>query len=543
MEFKFTGVVQGALRVWKLAEGASRVGRDAEAGISILDRSVSRNHAVVRRDGSVVMLDDTNSRNGTSVNGERLAGPHRLRNDDRVAFGNVVLRFSGRDPAAQPSFTHHGDVTSTLKLHWDQIRDSAPPEGRQPVSVLQALSEMGDFLARRQAEEELFDLSLEWVDRLVRFQRACLLLVSDSGQAELRASRVKTGKALDRLVLSQTIVQTVLRERTAILVKDAMSDERFIESKSVTTGQIRSALVAPLFDNANVIGVLYVDTSESGAYAEDDLRRLALLANILAVKISNARLVEAERETERMRQEMETAARIQRALLPRKLTPPDGYEMEARLVPSTEAGGDLYDVLPLSGGRTLIAVGDVAGHGVGAALVMANVMAAMRAMADTAADPADLVSRLHTQMWGTAGGVSYITLFVGILEDHRLRFCNAGHEFPALIQAGAATVRLVSTGPPVNLIPDPQFESKTVDLPEGALLGIWTDGISEAHAVTDSGTLPAFFGDAGSVEERLESAQHRPLAEIAQEIFSAIDRFLEGHTAPDDATLFLLRRL
>jgi sigma-B regulation protein RsbU (phosphoserine phosphatase) len=301
-------------------------------------------------------------------------------------------------------------------------------------------------------------------------------------------------------------------------------------------------MVAPLFDNANVIGALYVDTSKADAYTEDHLRRLALLANILAVKISNARLIDAERESERMRQEMETAARIQRALLPRRLRAPEGYAMEARLVPSTEAGGDLYEVLRLGGDRTLIAVGDVAGHGVGAALVMANAMAALRALAGLTADPSDLVSRLHAQMWAATEGVSYFTLFVGIVDrnSHRLTFVNAGHEYPALILPDAAPIRLDSTGPPVGLIPDVRFEQKTLDLPKGSLLAIWTDGITEAHSVENP---TAYFGESEPVDALLDRLRDLPLPEIAAGIFSALDRFLEGRTAPDDATLFLLRRL
>jgi sigma-B regulation protein RsbU (phosphoserine phosphatase) len=329
-------------------------------------------------------------------------------------------------------------------------------------------------------------------------------------------------------------------------VRDAQADQRFKGTDSVVLSKIRSALVAPMFDNANVIGVLYVDTSDIvGAYGRDQLRQLALLANILAVKITNARLIEAERAQERLRQEMETAARIQRALLPGALFCPRGYEMEARVVPSSEVAGDLYDGLSLPDERVLFVVGDVSGHGVGPALIMANAIAAIRALAGLANDPVDLVSRIHRQMCRSTELSSFVTMFVGILDTKagRLSYVNAGHEYPALISPGKPIERLASTSPPVGMFAEISFESAVVDFPPGALLGIWTDGISEAHVrKADTFDAPKLFADVEPIDALLARLYDLPLAGIANEVFSSLDRFLEGQRAPDDATLFLLRR-
>jgi serine phosphatase RsbU (regulator of sigma subunit) len=543
VDFTLTGTIDGALRVWKIVEGENRVGRDPNVAISISDQSVSRKHAIVRRVGDEVFVEDTASSNGTTINGAAVKEPRRLQADDNVAFGKVLLRFSAQ--STHPSLGDDSRLVPEISLEWADVRPASKPGAS--ATPLDDLSDIGDFLVRRQSQEEILDVCLTWVERLVPFHRACLLLLNAEGQPEVRAARTADKSAdAKSLALSHTMVNRVIHDRSALLVRDARSDERFSIMKSVMYSRIRSALVAPLFDNASVIGVLYVDYSEiAGVYDREHLRRFALLANMLAVKITNARLIEAEREQERLRQEMETAARIQRALLPRNPFCPAGYEMAARLVPSTEVAGDLYDTVRLPDGRALFVVGDVSGHGVGAALLMANAIAAVRALAGLTGDPVDLVHRIHEQMCAT-DTFSYVTMFAGILdpERHRLTYVNAGHEYPALILPGQPVERLASTSPPVGLLPDVTFESASVEFPPGALLGIWTDGISEAHIPdANSAGPPHLFSNVQPIDALLARLYDRPIQDIETEVFGAVDRFLDRRHAPDDATLFLLRRL
>ena len=547
VDFKLSGIVGEALHTWDVPEGETRVGRSSDLQVSLPDRSVSRMHALLRRTGDVVVLEDVGSRNGTSVNGVRVRGSQRLQPEDRISFGNVTLRLVTQELPVQPTLSEHAQLDSTFKLQWKDVRAPAPAESREPASMFQVLSDMGEFLVRHQPQEEIFEACLDSVEKLVPFQRACLLLLNAAGQPELRAARVKGESTnLNELALSQTMVATVIHERASLLVRDAQTDTRFQLQESVILGKIRSALVAPLFDNTSVIGVLYADTRElTVAYDKDHLRQLALLANILAVKITNSRLLEVQREKERMQQEMETAARIQSTLLPRDPAPPAGYELAVRLVPCTEVGGDLYDVLQLPGGRTLFVLGDVSGHGVGAAMLMANAMAGVRALAELCDEPVELVSRLHDQMCRSTDPMSYVTMFVGVLDPvrHRLDFVNAGHESPALIRPDQPPLRLASTGPPVGMIAGMTFDAGSVDFPPGALLGAWSDGISEAHVLRPDGGDPDFFGEVESIEALLSSLSGLPIAEITTQIFAKLERFLQGQGAPDDVTLFLLRRI
>lgn len=543
MEIKLTGLISGSMRSWPLAPGETRIGRSSDLEVSLPDRSVSRFHALVRREGDVLVLEDSGSRNGTTVNGIRVRAPQRLNPNDQVAFGNVALSVQVDDQPVQPAFREDVQLDSTFRLNWMELRPAQ--EKTDGVDLSQILMDMGEFLVRHQPEEEIFRACLDTVERVVPFHRACLLLLDDDGQPIMRAARSKGENPNVQLALSQTMVQTVITERASLLVHDAQADQRFQAQASVILGKIRSALVAPLFDNTRVIGVLYVDSTEfTQPYHKDHLRHLALLANILAVKITNARLLDMQREKDRMQQEMETARRIQRDLLPHVLEAPPGYELCARLEPSTEVGGDLYDVLPLPNGSFAFVLGDVVGHGVGAALLMANALAGVRSLAELCMDPLDLVKRLDAQMYRSTDAMSYCTMFVGILDAkrHHLHYVNAGHEPPVIVEPNGKVQHLASTGPPVGLLPGAEFETGSAEIPPGGLLAAWSDGIPEAHIVRED-VQPDMFGDHESVPSILASLQDRTIEAIPQEIFARVDGFLDGNGAPDDRTLLLLRRL
>jgi phosphoserine phosphatase RsbU/P len=198
----------------------------------------------------------------------------------------------------------------------------------------------------------------------------------------------------------------------------------------------------------------------------------------------------------------------------------------------------------LSSGRTLFVLGDVSGHGVGAAMLMANALAGVRALSGLCDEPVDLVSRLHEQVLRSTDPMSYVTMFIGVLdsERHRLDYVNAGHESPVLIRPGHPSLRLASTGPPVGMLPGLTFDAGSVDFPAGALLGAWSDGIPEAHLLRADGGDPEFFGEVESVDAMLAGLQDRPVAQITDQVFARLDRFLHGQSAPDDVTLLLLRR-
>jgi sigma-B regulation protein RsbU (phosphoserine phosphatase) len=405
--------------------------------------------------------------------------------------------------------------------------------------LFRAVTEAGQLLVLPRALGDIFDEVLRIVEQVIPVRR--ILLLSTQGPDEppvVQAARPARAAEGGKLVLSQSLVSAVLTERQAMLLNDTFDDPRFRGRESIIQQRIRSALVAPLFDNNEVIGLLYADNDDPRfRYDRNQLRAFTLLANLIAVKITNTRLLEAEREKERIEQQIDAAVVVQQGLLSTVQVPVPGYEIVARQVPCYEVAGDLYDVTPLHDGRIALVVGDVTGKGLGAAMLMSNAIAALRVLYQEYRDATSLAGRLHRQIWRSSGEIHFVTLFLGLLDPrtHQLEYVNAGHNPPFLICSETEHKTLGPTGMPLGLIEGATYRSEVVDLPSCCLFCVFTDGMTEAM-VRD-----VFYG-----EERLLASIrkrcHVPLNEIFDGMMGDLRAFLGEHMLQDDVTALLLRR-
>lgn len=543
-QFGLKGVVDGAAANWPLAVGRHRVGRGSDNEIQLVDRSVSREHAVVLVENGRIDVKDLGSRNGTWVNGRRIEGNLGAKAGDLLRFGSVELELFGEGAAAAKTasvtLSDAQHLNTTMRLSAEQaIATPAAASSNLDRGLLQALNEAGHLLALSQPLEQLLDSVLEIVERVVPAKRI-VILMSEPGAKDLvlRASRPRSRAAGERLMLSRTLIRTVVEERTSLLVTDAQNDPRFREHQSIVDMNLRSALVAPLFDNENVIGLIYTDTTDPLVrYDQDQLRAFTTLANLIAVKITNAKLLEDQREKERMEQELATAAGIQRSLLPSEFPCGPGYELLARQIPCLEVGGDLYDVAELSDGHVGFVLGDVSGKGMGAALLMSHVMASLRVLYGDNLDIKSLVGRVHRQLLRSSESMRFVTLFFGRLDQatHRLEYVSAGHNPAFLLVAGGDVVRLESTGAPLGLIDGSTYETGSVTMPPGALLCVYSDGVTEAQVGDE-------FFDEERLIESLARHRDRPLGDVADGVLDDVQAFLGQDSPGDDVTLLLVRR-
>jgi sigma-B regulation protein RsbU (phosphoserine phosphatase) len=353
-------------------------------------------------------------------------------------------------------------------------------------------------------------------------------------------------------MLSRTMVRMVLENGSSFLTGDAQADERFRNQQSVVVQDIHSAMAVPLVHHEDVLGVLYVDTNDRlTTYVEQDLRVLTFLGQMLGAKIVNARLLALAREQERLREQLEVATTIQRRLLPQELPVVAGYEILGMQNTCDEVGGDLYDAGPLPDGRVQIVLGDVSGKGIGAALLMSDVLATIRALRSVGIPPDELVARLDRHLVQTTEPEHYVTLFLAELDpgSHHVEYVNAGHPEAYLVRRGEVD-RLSSTGVPVGLmdLPGIEFGRKTVEMPPGSMLVIYSDGISEAERGVLGSTIPQEeeglreqFGER-ELPRVLREGHFRTASDCARQIHEAVDVWLAGSRRPDDATLVIVRR-
>jgi len=238
-----------------------------------------------------------------------------------------------------------------------------------------------------------------------------------------------------------------------------------------------------------------------------------------------------------LKNDLEIAREIQQAMLPSGLYKAPGVETVGLSRPANTVGGDFYDILPLGDGRVVIAVGDVAGKGSPAALLMALLLAMMRTLVDERLEPAALVTRLNVQVSRHAPGTRFITLFYAVYnpETGDLTYVNAGH-MPPLVLRGARCDRLSDGGVALGMFEHSTYSAGRVTIEPDDLVAIYSDGITEAE---NPAGRP--FDEAG-----LEAALRANRGAAISAIGAAVVRAVEQHTGDtrfaDDLTILLLRR-
>ncbi|MFB0616615.1 SpoIIE family protein phosphatase [Streptomyces sp. AGS-58] len=311
-------------------------------------------------------------------------------------------------------------------------------------------------------------------------------------------------------------------------------------------GLVQSTLAVPMVAHDTVVGIAqFARTKGSEPFGDRDRDLAVELAARAAVCIDNARLY---------RREHERALILQRSLLPPGDPEASGLDIACRYLPgnaATEVGGDWFDVIELPGHRTALVVGDVMGRGLRAAVAMGELRTAVRTLALLDLEPAEVLSALDeiARGLGTPGGVQqatrtarqprdadlsevYLATCVYAVYDsvtRRCTFANAGHLPPVLVEPGETALMLdVPPGMPLGVGGEP-FEEVEVELPEGALLALYTDGLVESrHHPLDEG-LQAFVGAL--------TDPSRPLEDVCDHVLSTLDT----HHGEDDIALLMAR--
>jgi serine phosphatase RsbU (regulator of sigma subunit) len=539
MALFLSGLVGEKRCVWPLEGSVLGIGRSSRHPIHIPDGTISKDHAELTSRGGQYYLRDLGSRNGTRVNGREASEPILLEAGDQVEIGHVMLLVTGEEAHPRLRLNEHSIIGTTLRLKAGRILDQRVKTGKDPARLLHLLAEAGQLLVMPRPLKENCDELLQFVEKAVPASRYILLLDQGPDAEPLQiAARTRGGRADQPLALSRSIMRTVLSECTSVLTRDTAADPRFQAQHSIVAQSVQSAMAVPLFDNEKVLGLIYVDSHDrSIAFDDDQLELLTLLANMAAVKITNARLLEADRERARIAQELATATHIQRGLLPEAPPAIAGWELDAFLETCNEVGGDLYDFHLRSDGRLVFLVGDVTGKGMGAALLMSSFLASARVLYDSCVDPAELARRLGAMLHRSTDRKLFVTGFVGCLDpaSGTLDYVNAGHPPPLLAREGALRV-LDSGGPPFGVLPDFPYATASTVLAPGEVFALFTDGIPEAQRGEE------LYDDARLRAAVAEECGAAALAAIRERLLARVDEFLAGAHHTDDITLVLLRR-
>lgn len=522
---------------FELKAGRQVLGRSSACDVVVPDPAVSKEHAEIEVAGTAITVRDLQSRNGTFINEVPVQGEQVLAVGDALRLGHLVLRVKDQEHSTITRLAPEQSTASSLSTSIEEARTMAGVD--RAGALVGAVHEAGQLLSRRMRNEELYETLLEILSRFIRADRV-LIIAGDNVETEPQviASRMGGADLDEPLRISRTMMREVVDKKRSFLTKDAASDARFSAQESIIASGVHSAMAAPLFDNDRILGVVYLDSrSPFVAYGSDELQLLTLLANMMAVKITNSRLEQAEADRERLVQELQLATRIQKNLLPQTLPHPSGYDIFAFQAPCYEVGGDLYDVRLAKDGRVWLVLGDVTGKGMGAALLMANAMAGLQILEEELREPLELVDRFHRHLKRQVDPGQFITLFAGLLDPGtgRIDYVNAGHNPPVILKEGSHRC-LDSTGIPVALLPDYTWTAATCMLEAGESLVVYSDGLTETMA----GDVQY---DEGRWQEFLARSAGLPSREFGEKLVADVNAFRGSEPVADDLTLLVVRRL
>ena len=239
-----------------------------------------------------------------------------------------------------------------------------------------------------------------------------------------------------------------------------------------------------------------------------------------------------------LKNDLEIAREIQQAMLPTAGYRAAGVETFGTSRPANTVGGDFYDILPLDDGRLIIALGDVAGKGSPAALLMALLLAMLRTLVDEQLEPAELVTRLNVQVCRQAPGTRFITLFYAVYHPltGEMTYVNAGHTQPLVIRRDRTCERLTEGGVALGMFEPSTYKTGHVVIQPDELVAAYSDGITEAE--NPSGRP---FDESG-LESALNAHLDRSVAEIGSAVVRAVEQYTADTRLADDLTILLLRR-
>ena len=540
MDLTLVGMVAGKEIRKPLAEGRYVIGRAAEADIRLNEPSVSRQHAEISVQGGQAMLQDLGSHNGTKLNGAKVEAPTPIAAGDVIAVANLSFRAESYDTAGMTHYASSPTLMPGTELTWEEVQTQRRNRRDRQSRLFRVLAEAGDLLTITRVPAELFEPILDLVETALEPERTFLLL-QDEEETEptIKASRLKGNQDGGELVLSRTMVQRVLTQKTSFLTTDAPNDPSLDGAKSMLAQRIRSAMAVPLFDNEEVIGLLYADDSDPGKqFNRDELSAFTLLANVIAVAISHARYHVLEEEKRRQDAQLQTACEILQHILPAKLPACPGYDLTASLESCFEVGGDLYDGQLLPDGRYAFLIGDVVGKGLGAALLVSQVLSLARFMMGEAWQPAALMDRLNQEIFRATDTVRFTTVFLGYLEPDsgKVTYVNAGHNPPIVARKDGSSEICTGTGLPVGVLEDFSYATSEVTLAAGDMITLFSDGVSETHSEDDDE-----YGEE-RLAQLLVDRRHEDLSAVVDIIQDELVEFRGAAPVGDDVTLLLLRR-
>lgn len=527
--FQIAYIESGKTTRAQLSAPEAIIGRDASCDVSLDDVSTSRRHARLYRDSQGgYRVEDLGSKNGTLLN-DRPVGDAPIRDGDRITIGGCVLTFVAE---AKPSVVLSDALPEApgATSAWGSQQRLDLPRRR-----LEKLYELNARLTGRFDRDDLLGEVLEICAELLRFERAGVAVwaglphppqwiklrnLRDAGSGEFRISR--------------TLVDRALHRGERVLINDT-TDADIDPTASMISNSICSAMCVPMEYLQEVRGVIYGDrVTSTGGYTKEDIDFFAALGRLGAMGLANVQLVDELRRRQQVELQLQWARQIQSQLLPAEPLVAGGLTVDALNDPGQNVSGDYYDYFPRPDGLVGLIVADVAGKGIPASLLMANLQAGVHLILKGDGDLAGGVEALNRLICQNVADAKFITAIFGLL-DPRARvftYVNAGHPAPYVLDATGVVKLQSEPGLPLGIDASFRYAVEAARLPDvSATLFLYSDGVPEAE--NEQGRQ---YGEERLAEALSGGVAHAP-GELVNRVRRSVKQFARSRSQTDDITI------
>ncbi|HEX5273448.1 MAG TPA: SpoIIE family protein phosphatase [Gemmataceae bacterium] len=527
------------------------LGRSPECHVVIPVTSVSREHAHIVRVNGQFFIEDQKSRNGTFVNNEQVTQRRLLKNNDKIRICDFQATFHDARKPLPEEFTNNDeeeqdDEAGASTVEATILHNSSLLLDQHPSEKLRILIEISGNLSKTLELDRLLPKIVDSLFTVFKQADRCfIILVEEGGRMIPRVIKTRRPQDEQSARFSKTIVRQAVESKQAFLSNNADGGKQVL-SQSVVDFRIRSVMCVPLISaDGNAFGVIQLDTQErSKKFTQDDLNLLLAVANQAGIALENAKLYRDAQARAQKDRDLALAKAMQTSFLPDDLPQVPGYEFYAYYSPAQEVGGDYYGFVPMGPNRLAISVGDVAGKGVAAALLMAKLSSDFRFCLVAEPDLINAINKLNDLVYLSAGKMDrFITLAGAVLDSgkHLVTIVNAGHAMPMVYRGASGALEDAmpkeAGGLPLGIMDGTTYEAYALPMVPGDTLVLFSDGVPDARNVRDDafnmkGVVTALNGDKGLGARA-----------VGERISKAVKLHATGRDQADDVTLMCVGRV
>ncbi len=542
---------------FKLGNAQVSLGRAADNDIPLPDPFCSSHHALIIPQDDRYFVHDDNSKNGVFLNGKKIERRTEIKKGDEILLGSTRIVFDLKidtkvevtdEPSSSANINtimhlkdvlRKPDLSTTIRADAKALDIEAIRTEHKEASVI---SEVTKALILHKPLDELQDHIMDLICERIQMDRGILMLMDGKPPQPMpKVVRINNKQLMhQKILVSQSILNTVVERHSSILISDVQSDTRFRAQDSILKLNIQSAMCVPLWNNQEIIGIIYCDRiSTTEQFTNDDLRLLTLLSNVAAVKIENAMLFEKALEQEKMQKELALAAQIQRDLLPKESPECENYEIVGTNIPCLQVGGDYYDFIEIDKDRLGVVIADVSGKGVGSSLLMASLRAALQTEIHPDYKIEQMAAKLNNFVHRSSASNAFIS-FCYCELNHKsgdLHYINSGHNPPLILDKKKKIQRFETCGLCLGMFPDENFTLKSIHLNPGDTVLLYTDGLTESRNPNNEE-----FAEEGLIRA-LKKHQKLPAGEMMIAILEELEDFAGDSDPMDDMTVVIIKRI